>query len=156
MQIEFRPITEADMPFLAQVYADSRDYEMAIIPWSDEQKAQFLHSQFMAQHAHYQRHYKEASFDVILVDGEAVGRLYLHKRADEIRIVDISLLASQRGRGIGGRILRDILQEAQTRHLSVRIHVEQNNRALNLYRRLGFKKLDENGIYYLMEWTPDA
>ena len=36
------------------------------------------------------------------------------------------------------------------------IHVERNNPAMSLYLRLGFAKVDEHGIYDLMEWRPEA
>ena len=40
-------------------------------------------------------------------------------------------------------------REAQ---LPVRIHVEANNPAMGLYKRLGFRQIDTNGVYWLMEW----
>ena len=36
----------------------------------------------------------------------------------------------------------------------VTIHVESFNPALRLSRRLGFKHVDTNGVYFLMRWTP--
>ncbi len=39
------------------------------------------------------------------------------------------------------------------KRLPVRIHVQQSNPAFHLYQRLGFQKIDENGVYFLMEWT---
>nr|WP_278012004.1 hypothetical protein [Flavobacterium gyeonganense] len=39
---------------------------------------------------------------------------------------------------------------------NVSIHVESFNPAMNLYKRLGFKKISEtNGVYHLMEWSPE-
>ena len=38
----------------------------------------------------------------------------------------------------------------------MRIHVEHNNPAMRLYKRLGFRKIDDNGIYHLMEWSPEG
>ena len=36
----------------------------------------------------------------------------------------------------------------------VTIHVEAVNPALRLYQRLGFERIDTNGVYFLMRWTP--
>ena len=36
-----RPETEADLPFLMQLYASTRAEELAAVPWSAEQKAAF-------------------------------------------------------------------------------------------------------------------
>ena len=66
--------------------------------------------QFDAQHAHYQEHYAGAAFDVILVDGQPAGRLYVAREADEIRIVDIALLPEFCNRGIGTTLLRGCKQ----------------------------------------------
>jgi hypothetical protein len=35
----------------------------------------------------------------------------------------------------------------------VRIHVERCNPALRLYERLGFRQIDDRGVYLFMEWT---
>jgi GNAT superfamily N-acetyltransferase len=152
--ISFRPITEDDLEFLYRVYASTREAEMALLAWSDREKEDFLRFQFKAQHTYYQQHFAKTQFDLILLDGQPIGRLYLDRRSDEVRIVDIALLTQHRGQGIGGQIMGDILQEARRAGLPVRIHVEQNNPALRLYYRLGFKEIGDEGVYYLMEWQP--
>ena len=151
MQIHFRPVTEEDREFLYLVYAGTREEELAVTGWRDAEKAAFLWSQFEAQSLHYQEHFSGASFHVILRDGESVGRLYVDRRRDEIRIIDIALLPRVRGQGIGSRILSDILTEAEGAGLPVRIHVEMNNPAMRLYRRLGFRSVAVHGVYLLME-----
>ncbi len=149
-----RPITDADLDFLRRVYASTREDELAPVPWSDEQKTEFLGFQFHAQHTHYQEHFPDAAFDVIELEGRPVGRLYIDRREDEIRLVDIALLTEYRGRGLGGEILEEILDEGRQKGLLVRIHVEHNNPAMRLYLRLGFRKIEEQGVYHLMEWAP--
>ncbi len=154
MNISFRAIKDDDLEFLFEVYASTREEELKITPWTAEEKAGFLSMQFQAQHAHYQEHYGDASFDIILSEETPIGRLYLHRGKDEFRIVDIALLSEYRGQGIGGKIMRDILDEAQASGKAVRIHVEHNNPAMHLYERLGFTKVKDMGVYYLMEWLP--
>lgn len=151
-----RPISDEDLPFLERVYASTRTEELAQTDWDDTQKAAFLSSQFRAQHAHYSAHYADAQFHVIERQGEAVGRLYLHWRRDDLRIVDIALLPAARGGGTGERLLRALCEAASARGHGVSIHVEQMNPAMRLYQRLGFRKTGEHGIYHLMEWRADA
>ena len=122
--------------------------------WGREQIEAFLDFQFRAQHTYYQDTFSDAAFDVVLVDGEPAGRLYLDRRGDEIRIIDIALLPAFRGRKIGYRLLRAILDEAQELGQCVRIHVEKQNPALQLYLRLGFEHIEELPVYFLMEWRP--
>lgn len=125
-----------------------------MVDWSEEQKEAFLRFQFEAQHQYYQQQFPDARFDLILLAGEPAGRLYLHRRPDEIRLIDIALLPEHRGRGLGGALMRQILADGEEAGLPVRIHVERNNPALRLYHRLGFESIEDQEVYYLMEWRP--
>ena len=66
MTVSFRAISDDDLDFLYRVYASTREEEMELIPWNAEQKAEFLRMQFQAQHKHYQEHFGDAKFDIIL------------------------------------------------------------------------------------------
>lgn len=145
---------EDDQDFLCRLYASTRAGEMAMVPWTAEQKDSFLRFQFDAQSKYYAEHFPGASFDVVELAGERVGRLYVDRRDDEIRLIDIALLPERRGEGLGGELMAEILTEGEQKNLPVRIHVEHNNRAMRLYQRLGFEKIEEQGVYWLMEWTP--
>lgn len=125
---------------------------MALLDWSQEEKAAFLTMQFEAQTRHYDEHYADSEFLIVERDGRPIGRLYLQQRDDEIRIVDIALLPEDRRGGIGGCLLQQVLHRAAASALAVRIHVERNNPAMSLYERLGFEKIDDLGVYLLMEW----
>ena len=154
--LSFRPISEADLPFLLGLYQSTRQEELKLIfNWTAEQKSIFIKQQFEAQHTFYQNQFKDAQFDLILIDEQPVGRLYQEQRIDEIRVIDIALIPEFRNRGLGKRLMIDIMQRARKLDLAVRIHVEQNNPAMHLYDRLGFKKMGDSGVYYLMEWKPE-
>src|ERR1043165_10042086 len=128
-----RPITPEDDAFLARVYASSRAEELAVTGWSEELKADFCRKQFDAQSAYYAANYPGASFQVIERDGWPVGRLYVDRWEKEIRIVAITLLPEFRGSGIGGKLLRELQDEAHQAGKALTIHVERFNRALGLY-----------------------
>ncbi len=138
-----RPITPEDQAFLRRVYASTRAEEMAVVPWSEGEKEDFLRFQFDAQHRYYQEQFPRAAFDLILRRGEPIGRLYVDRREDEIRLIDIALLPGHRGGGLGGAIMGEILAEGAAAGKLVRIHVEHDNPAMRLYRRLGFEKIEE-------------
>lgn len=148
--LTFRSMAAADLPFLSALYASTRAQELSVVDWSKAQKAAFLQSQFDAQHAHYQTHYQGADFLVIEYDGRAIGRLYLARWATEHRIVDIAFMPEHRRKGLGGALLRDLLDEAAAAGKAVTIHVEKFNPAMSLYRRLGFIAVSEHGAYDLM------
>lgn len=155
--VRFRPITPEDMDFLLRVYRSTREDELAmIVDWTAEQKDAFIRQQFNAQHVWYQEHYVGAEFLVILVDGVPAGRLYVHRRPAEIRLVDIALLPEYRNGGLGTGLLRDLLTEGEASKKPVTIHVEVYNPALRLYQRLGFRPIEDRGVYRLLEWRPPA
>jgi ribosomal protein S18 acetylase RimI-like enzyme len=107
--------------------------------------------QFDAQDAWWREHYADATFDVVVVDGEPIGRLYVHRGEREIRIVDIAVLSERRGEGIGTSLLHALLAEADEVGKSVTIHVERLNPALRLYERLGFELAEDRGVYLFLE-----
>ena len=150
--ISLRPITPEDDSFLARLFASTRADELAITGWSDEQKAAFCRMQFDAQSADYGRNYADASFDIIERGGVAAGRLLVSRSGKEILIVDIALLPEHRGAGIGTKLLRELQDEARAANKPLTIHVERFNPALRLYERLGFKTVEEQQVYLLMEW----
>jgi ribosomal protein S18 acetylase RimI-like enzyme len=144
----------ADEAFLQQVYASTREVELARVPWSAEQKAAFCRSQFLAQHTDYQRNYPAADYLVIEHGGVPAGRLYVDRRENAIHVTDIALLPVHRGAGIGTKLLHDLQEEARISGKALSIYVEKFNPALSLYERLGFRPMEDQGVYLLMEWRP--
>ena len=126
---------------------------MALVPgWSEAQKHAFLVQQFEAQDRYYRENYAGASFDLIVAGEEPVGRLYVARWPEEIRLIDLALLPERQGRGIGSGVLRDLQDEASTSSRPLRIHVERYNRALHLYERLGFRVIEDRGVHLFLEW----
>jgi len=154
MAIMQRPISPADEPFLLEVYAHSRAPELAMLPWDDVQKQVFMASQFQAQHQHYQAEYPEATYEVILYDEEPVGRLYVDRRPDEIRILDLTVLPAYAGDLLRG-VLAKIMDEATVADKPIGMYVEvYKTDFLTLLHDLGFVQEEDHGVSYLMGWTP--
>ena len=147
-----RPVQQEDEELLLELYSSARADELALVPWDAAQKQAFLQMQFSAQQKHYQAYFPHATHEMILAEGQPVGRLYVDRRETEIRILDITLLPQARGRGIGTHILLNLMKEANHRNRSCSIYVESFNRSLGLFQRLGFVKTEESGASWLMEW----
>ena len=149
--MKLRPVVDTDRAFLVELYASTREDELAQVEWPDGAREAFVEQQFSAQDAHYRTNYPGATLDVIEVDGTPAGRLYVHRGPSDIRIMDIALAPGFRGRGIGTRLLRSLMDEAAANGRKLSIHVEQNNPGRSLYDRLGFRPAGEHGVYVLME-----
>ncbi len=154
MPITLREETAEDQLFLLEVYASTRAQEMALVPWSDEQREAFVRSQFEAQHSYYQAQFPDASYQVIMVDGGRAGRVYVLRESEAIRILDITLLPQHRNLGIGTSLIREILAEGDQAGKPVNIWVENFNPSLELFERLGFVRVQEDGFNCLMEYRP--
>ena len=152
--ISFRPESEQDIPFLRKLYSSTRVQEMAQVGWTGEEKESFLTMQFEAQRRHYQAQFPRADYLVVEEDGMAIGRIYVDRGAEEMRLIDITLVPLARNKGLGGALLRDLLDEGRARGTPVRIHVEKFNPAMRLYLRLGFRPIEDRGVYQFLEWLP--
>ncbi|MCK5146160.1 GNAT family N-acetyltransferase [bacterium] len=145
-------MTDEDLPFLMEVYASTRAEEMRLTGWNEIRIAEFISMQFNAQHKHYTQYYPNAKMDVIYVDGEPAGRLYVEHTTKEIRIMDICLLPEFKGKGIGYHYMQQLMDEGKEKCLPVSLHVEKNNPSKSFYDRLGFKVLEDREVYWFMEW----
>jgi len=149
--IALRPVGPEDDDFLLAVYASTRAEEMALVPWTEQQREVFIRSQFSAQLDHYSKKYPAANHDVIVSNGRRVGRLYVARLDQEIRIVDITVLPAERNCGIGSYLIKQLLDEARRGEKVTRIYVEEFNPSLSLFQRLGFSLKEQHGIHLLLE-----
>jgi len=152
--VVLRPVGPADEAFLSTLYASTRQDELALTGWDDDQKAAFCRQQFSAQSAWYADRYPGASFQVVELGDTPAGRLSVDRREDEIRIIDIALLPQFRGLGVGTALITDLQGEAAATGRPVTISVARSNPALALYRRLGFVPVGGQEVHVLMRWEP--
>lgn len=156
MAISLRPATPEDEEFVCSVYAVTRAAELERVPWSDEQKEAFVRMQFAAQHGYYRERYPAASYDLIVVDGEPVGRLYVRREPETIHIMDVTVLPKHRKLGTGTTVIQRLMEEARRESKPIEIYVETFSPSVRLFEQLGFTRKAEEGINYLMHWrAPD-
>jgi ribosomal protein S18 acetylase RimI-like enzyme len=155
-RVSLRPVGPADDEFLLAVYGSTRADEMALVTWwTDEQKRLFLKSQLDAQRAEYEKRFPEADYQVISVDGEPAGRLWVARTGTQIRLLDIALLPRFQKRGHGALLVRQLIEESEAKGLPLRHMVfELNPDAMRFYERLGFTRLEQHGAYWEMERLP--
>ena len=150
-KITLRPVQDSDDEFLLKVYGSTREQEMAQVPWTAEQKQQFVRMQYEAQKNHYAAQHPHASHEIICLEGEAAGRLYLDRTGEKFHVLDITLLAEHRNRGAGSFLLGQIMAEAKEAGKPVSIFVETFNPSLRLFQRLGFTPIQQEGFHLLLQ-----
>ncbi|MBA2732463.1 MAG: GNAT family N-acetyltransferase [Acidobacteria bacterium] len=155
MAVALREVTVGDEAFLLKLYASVRADELAQVPWSEAQREEFIKTQFDAQQLHYRTHNPEAIHDIILLNERTIGRLYVARREQEIRILDITILPEYRNQGTGTSLIRKLIDEAERVEKRLNIYIEFYNPSQRLFERLGFLKVDrpdDDGVNHLMEW----
>ena len=154
--VTLRPVTADDEEFLYEVYASSREEELAQVEWPGGMKETFLRMQLAAQRKEYEERYPDAEYAVVLVGGRPAGRIWITRPGDEIHLLDIALLPEFQNCGVGTVLLRRLMDEARGAGLPLRHYVfVLNTEALRFYERLGFEVIGESGgAYRYMEWDP--
>lgn len=168
--IKLRPQLPEDETFLVAVYGSTREQELAMVPWTAEQKEAFLRFQLTAQLRHYQTEYPNAEFSIILFETEPVGlfetepvglfetepvgRLYVDRRETEFRIMDITLLPAHRGKRISSPIINRLKNEAATVGKNLSINLDKLSQSHSVFEHLGFKATEDTGFHVLYVWKP--
>jgi RimJ/RimL family protein N-acetyltransferase len=163
--LRLRDATNDDEATLRALYASSRERELAVTDWSDEQKAAFCDMQFKAQHSHYKIYYPTANYwliervrDVEGMPCEAIviGRLYWARLQSECEdvLMEMTLWPSERGGGLGTDIVKRVLAWAQAEQRIVSMHVEHENPSIHLSERVGFVRVGDAVPVQKLLWYP--
>ena len=160
MTISLRPSRPEDQDFLFQLYSSTRLQEIAAFGWPAAQQEMFFRMQFTAQQRWYEATYGQSDHQIVEQDGEPIGRLMVFREnalqeKGPVLLVDISLLTEHRGQGIGGELLRDLIQQCRRDNVPLKLQVLKTNPALRLYERLGFLRTGEDQMYIQMEIRPE-
>jgi ribosomal protein S18 acetylase RimI-like enzyme len=128
MKLSLRPATPRDLEFLWSLHRETmRRYVDAIWGWVEcDQRERFL------------KNFEPTDLQIIEVDGKAIGLWHVEWRSDHVFLVSVEVLTAYQNRGIGSKLIGDLLEKAEERGLAVRLQVLLGNPAENLYRRLGF------------------
>ena len=86
----------------------------------------------------------------IIVDNKMVGCVLLVNKDDSKLLDEIYLEVEYRNNGIGTSIIKDILNNNDIVYLWV---YKENERAISLYRKLGFNVKEETEFRYYMQYN---
>lgn len=142
----FGPVTEADFePLLALRTEVMRAHLERVGRYTPERSRQM-----------FRKHFDEAGTRLILQEGVRVGCVGFRRHGDEIKIDSFYLERRLHGSGLGAKILKALLAEADATGLPVRLEVLNGSPADRLYLRHGFVKLREDGIEGFYERLPSS
>ena len=145
-----------DFASVCALYAEFRREELAPVAWPDQAKRDFLDAQCRLQHDHYVANYPGAELLVIVQAAQVIGRIYVHATSREIRLMEIALRERHRNGGIGSALLAALQGEAERRNIPLTLHVEPGNPAQRMYRRMGFRLIENRGVYDFLGWSASA
>ena len=109
----------------------------------------------VAQFETYKNNFNPAEIQVVYFDSKPVGRLRV-VRDEEIYIGGMQILPEYRGQGIGTDLLQSLIEESEKTLKPIRLEVFHTNHvALELYKKVGFKVVEENDQQKVMLYQPD-
>ena len=135
--ISFRPIKHKDFEFLWRLHnAALKDYITQTWGWDEDwQKRNFAEI------------FKTEKAKIIVFEKKDIGYWEVGEREVETVLISIRLLPKYQRRGIGTKIIEDLLDNSQK---PIRLQVLKVNPAKKLYERLGFEIFDETDTHFFL------
>lgn len=132
--------------------------------WLDQLRRSVYRELFIAtfgswDEARHVRHTSECwdrgHISILEVGGERVGMIQILDQAGFVEIGEMQIQPSHQGRGIGSRILSDIVDQAHKRGKSVKLSVAlENERAYQFYQRCGFQHVAQTETHNQLQCEP--
>jgi ribosomal protein S18 acetylase RimI-like enzyme len=142
MQITFRQIKIKDFEFLWQLHnAALKKYVAATWGWNETRQRRLFAESFNPEEG-----------VIVVADGKDAGFLRVFEKEAETVLISIRLLPEFQNRGIGTKLIKDVLAASLAKNKPVRLQVLKINPARNLYEKLGFKVFGETGTHFLMRF----
>ena len=142
MKITTRPPINSDKEFVRVIHhAGYRDVVVTQFGSWDPAK----------QDQYFEKKWSNAKLTILIADGDPCGYATVEDHANEVRLVELVVHPEFQGRGIGSAFLRQLTERAGKRCVPLRLQVLVKNRAIDLYRRLGFREYERTETHVMME-----
>ena len=151
LELALRAECSDDERLLYELYASTREEELALTGWDAATRESFVRMQFIAQRSGYREMFPAAEFAIVLAGGAPIGRLVINRSTEELRVVDLVIAPGHRNRGIGTALMKQLIDECADSKKPMRLHVLRGSRALNWYQRLGFRVIEDSEMHVEME-----
>ena len=103
-----------------------------------------------------EEYYKINSFQkegtqIVCENNQAIGRITITEKDKEILLDEIHLIPEVQGRGIGSKLLCEVIKDAIGKKKAVSLTVLKTNPVKTIYERLGFEVYQEKDFRYFMK-----
>lgn len=140
-KILFRKSTLDDYSFCLNVHHEVlKGHISNIWGWNQAQQDQM-----------YKNDFDHSFISIISSNGLDVGYLEINKTDTSIHICNLLILPLYQGKGIGTNILKDIIKSRDNGTVVELGVFKVNERAKNLYDRIGFEVVGETETHFMME-----
>lgn len=141
IKFTIRKGTDADLPLSYEIMKNALgEYVVQTWGWDEEW-----------QWEHHRSDFDPAILSIIEVNGEAAAMLEEIIEPNTIRVCGIYIIDKYQSAGIGGQLMRGVIEKAKISDKNVELKVlKVNLRAKNFYERLGFVMYGEDENHYLM------
>lgn len=150
---QLRDASEADTEFEYRLYCSIAKQNFAGI--DQTLKSQILSMQFDAREHSYGVRFPNTKRSIIIQHGRDIGRLWIAARETEVILVDIALLASECGNGVGTAVFERLKDQCISWQKPLRLHVANTNKAgLRFYLTHGCQVANADQMLTLCEFVP--
>jgi GNAT superfamily N-acetyltransferase len=157
MTVTLRPESPHDEPFLRSLIHATIAGELGASQWPEPMRSHLLGIQYTARRQLHRTNFPEAASYVVDADGADAGWAVVTTMPYQIQLVEIMILPELRGKGIGTAAIRQILATAAAAGKPVRLNVNvTNHAAIELYQRLGFRRIEGDEVQHVMECLPQS
>ena len=144
-KLSLRPARHEDYDFAARLYLDStRPLLTALGMWDEGRVVK-----------RFRQAFKIDQVQVIRLDDADIGWMQVSESAERLHLHQLHILPQFHNRGIGTSLIRTILDRARRQGRPALLNVIRGNRAVSLYRRLGFRVVGGDAEKLHMRWDPE-
>ena len=140
LNYQLRPATQQDFSFTRELYINSMQPLLSALgAWNADE----IDTAFMG-------YFIASEIEIVERDGHEIGWLQVSETEKELCLDQIYLMQEARGMGIGSQLINKVISTAKEKSLDVTLSLIKGNPSLALYRRLGFRLVDEDSTKFHM------
>ncbi|OFZ58338.1 MAG: hypothetical protein A2381_14440 [Bdellovibrionales bacterium RIFOXYB1_FULL_37_110] len=138
-----RPAVDQDFQFCLNLHHKAyKVYVSVIWGWDEELQNKMFQDTFVT-----------TGTWIVSLGEQDIGYYQLNEKVDNLHIRNFIIDQNYQGIGIGTSILKDLIETCKTKNQVIKLGVfKMNQRAMKLYRRLGFKVVEESETHYMMKY----